>query len=143
MSDSRELLTDMLDAMLGAASAVTEANRREQRLRPLEDQIAALERQIFTLQQTVATMASVLASSGALGATERRQILDAARTARRATLEEAPADETAAVATAYRGLAPSGGAACGVCGKAFAADDPELTLGSHGRVCALCFTRGG
>jgi hypothetical protein len=116
-----------------------------------EDEIAALVAEVAALRRTIGTLADILVRSGAINSDERRLILGTARRPRdddgdgdgdgEDDLGEEP--PRALVGSPYRGSSPTLGSGCAVCGKALAEDDPELTLGKHGKVCTMCFTRGG
>lgn len=109
-----------------------------------EDEIAALVAEVAALRRTVETLADILVQSGTINDDERRLIVGTARRPRDVDdgdFGEQP--QRALVGSPYRGPSPTLGHGCAVCGKALAEDDPELTLGKHGKVCTMCFTRGG
>jgi len=118
-----------------------------------EEEIAALAAEVAALRRTVETLADMLVRSGTINDDERRDLLRVARRPREVSADDFDADDDAAarseepqhalVGSPYRGSSPIAGSGCAVCGKALAEDDPELTLGKHGKVCTMCFTRGG
>lgn len=134
--------TDPADRALDEARKVAEGQRTQ------EQQITLLAAHVAALQRSVATLTDLLVRSGALDDADRRTIARAARRPRvdfyDDDTDDADADQPRAeVASPYRGGSPLGGIGCAVCRKALGPDDPELTLAARGRVCTLCFTRGG
>jgi hypothetical protein len=113
-----------------------------------DERIAVLEAQVASLQRTVATLSDVLVRTGVIAEGDHRTIALAARRPREDFAAEAKDSAendgpAAIVGSPYRGGAPAAGAGCTVCGKRLDADDPELSLAARGRVCTMCFTRGG
>lgn len=112
-----------------------------------EDKIAALAAEVATLRHTVETLADILVRAGTISDSERRDLVRAARRSREVSVDdddvESEPPQRALVGSPYRGASPTIGVGCALCGKALADDDPDLTLGKHGKVCTMCFTRGG
>jgi hypothetical protein len=109
--------------------------------------VESLERQVAALQRTVATLAERLRRAGALTDDDAHSLLGAARRPRWRPEDEIAPDSDddappAIIASPYRGAAPTGKRGCAACGKPLEEDDPELTLPTRGKVCALCFARG-
>ena len=109
--------------------------------------IAALTAQVAALRRTVETLADMLVRSGAINDEERRELVRVGRRTHDVTANddaaESDEDQRVLVGSPYRGSSPVDGTGCAVCGKALTEDDPELALGKHGKVCTMCFTRGG
>lgn len=80
-----------------------------------EEAIASLTAEVEALRRTVHKLAEMLVRSGAISDAEHRELV---RSAQRTT-------------------------GCTICGKALSALGPGFTLGNHGSVCPICFTRGG
>lgn len=110
-----------------------------------EDEIAALVAEVAALRRTVETLADILVRSGTINDDERRKIVGTARRPRDDSDDgdDSEQPQRALVGSPYRGASPILGHGCALCGKALAGDDPDLTLGKHGKVCTMCFTRGG
>jgi hypothetical protein len=152
-----DVLIEILDALVtpDPTARATARERRalyeaqasqDQKIEALEDEVAVLASQVRSLQRTVATLTDLLLRSGTIGESDRDTILRAARRPRYEPdpTDDAPEEDAPAVAVSpYRGATPIGGSGCAICGKALAEDDPELTLAARGKVCTLCFTRGG
>jgi len=112
-----------------------------------EDDIAALTAEVAALRRTVETLADMLVRSGTINDEERRDLVRVARRTRDVSADDFAAEsdepQRALAGSPYRGSSPIEAAGCAVCGKPLTDDDPELTLGKHGKVCTMCFTRGG
>lgn len=80
-----------------------------------DEAIAALTVELKALRRTVDELADMLARSGIIDQAQRRELARLAQ--------------------------PNTG--CAICGKALAALAPALVLANRGRVCPICFTRGG
>ncbi len=147
-----DTLLEILDALLTTTPgerALREARALGDSQEAQDERIARLEAQVASLQRTVATLTDVLVRTDVVGAGDRSTILRAARRQRESftsEVDDVPAEPTPAmVGSPYRGVsrAVTPRPSCAACGKELHRDDPDLSLASRGRVCTMCFTRGG
>lgn len=111
----------------------------------VERRVTELTQQVERLQRTVSVLTQALVRSGALGSSDERAILRAARDPGIAADEwepRAPVPPAHVGGSPYRGGAPAADAICTRCGAPLDEDEPTLVSASRGRVCTLCFARG-